>query len=87
MKFRLQFTSAARRDLRRLSARIRFRIERAIDDLTDNPYPRSSLNLKGIDRTWRIRVGAFRVVYEVQEELILVTVLKVDRRSEDTYRI
>ena len=87
MKFRLQFTSAARRDLRRLNARIRYRIERAIDDLTDNPYPRSSLKLKGIDRTWRIRVGAFRVVYEVQEELILVTVLKVDRRSEDTYRI
>ena len=87
MKFRLQFTSAARRDLRRLSARIRYRIERAIDDLTDNPYPRSSLKLKGIDRTWRIRVGAFRVVYEVQEELILVTVLKVDRRSEDTYCI
>lgn len=87
MKFQLHFSSGARRDLRRLDTRIRNRIERAIEGLTENPYPRASLKLKGVDRTWRIRVGAFRVVYEVQEELILVTVLKVDRRSEDTYRI
>lgn len=87
MKFQLQFSSGARRELRRVDARIRNRIERAIQNLTENPYPRASLKLKGVDRTWRIRVGSFLVVYEVREELILVTVLKVDRRSEDTYRI
>ena len=87
MKFRLRFSPAANRDLRRLNARTRKRIEDAIEDLAGNPYPRASLKLKGVDRTWRIRVGAFRVVYEVHEDLILVTVLKVDRRSEDTYRL
>lgn len=87
MKFRLRFSPAARRDLRRLNARTRNRIEDAVEDLTENPYPRASLKLKGVDRTWRMRVGAFRVVYEVHEDLILVTVLKVDRRSEDTYRL
>ena len=87
MKFRLRFSSAARRDLRRLDARVRNRIENAIEDLTDNPYPRPSLKLKGVDRTWRIRVGAFRVVYEVHEDVILIIVLKVARRSEDTYRL
>ena len=87
MNFRLQFSSGARRDLRKLDARIRNRIEREIESLRENPYPRASLKLKGVERTWRIRVGAFRVVYEVHEDLILVTVLKVDRRSEDTYRL
>ena len=87
MKFRLRFTSAARRDLRRLDTRIRNRIEDAIEALSENPYPRASLKLKGVDSAWRIRVGAFRVVYEVHEDLILVTVLKVDRRGEDTYRL
>ena len=87
MKFQLQFSSGARRELRRLDSRTRTRIEESIENLTENPYPRASLKLKGVDRTWRIRVGAFRIVYEVREELILITVLKVDRRSEDTYRI
>ena len=87
MNFQLQFSPGAHRDLRRLDTEIRSRIERAIEGLKDNPYPRASLKLKGVDRTWRIRVGAFRVVYEIHEDLILVTVLKVDRRSEDTYRL
>ncbi len=87
MKLRLRFSSGARRDLRRLDPRIRNRIENAIEDLSENPYPRASLKLKGFDRTWRIRVGVFRVVYEVHEDLVLVIVLKVDRRSEDTYRL
>ena len=87
MRFRLQFSSRARRELSRLETRVRNRIEKAIEYLTENPYPRASLKLKGVERTWRIRGGAFRVVYEVRDELILVTVLKVDRRSEDTYRI
>ena len=87
MKFRLRFSPAARRNMRRLDSRVRNRIESEIEALTDNPYPRASLKLKGVNRTWRIRVGAFRVVYEVHEDTILVIVLKVDRRSEDTYRI
>ena len=87
MKLRLRFSSGARRDLRRLDPRIRNRIENAIEDLSENPYPRTSLKLKGFDRTWRIRVSVFRVVYEVHEDLVLVIVLKVDRRSEDTYRL
>ena len=87
MKFRLQFTPGSRRDLRKLDVQTRNRIENAIEGLSKNPYPRSSLKLKGFDRTWRIRVGAFRVVYEVHEDVILVIVLHVDRRSEDTYRL
>lgn len=87
MRFRLQFSSGSRRDLRRLDARIRSKIENAVGNLSENPYPRASLKLKGFDRTWRIRVGVFRVVYEVHEDLVLVIVVKVDRRSEDTYRI
>ena len=87
MKFRIQFTSGARRDLRRLNSQIRSRVESAVQNLSENPYPRACLKLKGFDRTWRIRVGAYRVVYQVHEDLILVQVLKVDRRREDTYRI
>ena len=87
MNFRIQFSPGARRDLRRLNSRIRIRVESAIQDLSENPYPRACLKLKGYDRTWRIRVGAYRVVYQVHEDLVLVQVLKVDRRSKDTYRI
>ena len=87
MRFRVEISSRARRDIRRLDQQIRNRIESAINGLAENPYPRGSLKLKGYDRAWRIRVGTFRVLYDVYEDLVLVVVLKADRRGEDTYRI
>jgi mRNA interferase RelE/StbE len=87
MRFRVEISSRARRDIRRFDQQIRNRLESAINGLAENPYPRGSLKLKGYDRTWRIRVGNFRVLYDVYEDLVLVVVLKADRRGEDTYRI
>jgi len=41
--------------------------------------------LWGEERTWRIRVGAYRVVYDIYDDRALVVILKVARRSERTY--
>jgi len=60
-------------------------IEEAILGLEDDPRPPGCRKLRGLDG-WRIRVGNWRVLYHIDDEKRLVTVIDVKRRREDTYR-
>ena len=60
------------------------RIVAAIRELAEDPRPRGSTKLK--DAIHRLRVGAYRIIYHVNDEEKAVTVGRVARRREDTYR-
>jgi mRNA-degrading endonuclease RelE of RelBE toxin-antitoxin system len=53
--------------------------------LAAEPRPRLSLKLKGGPPRWRRRFGDYRVIYTISDRERLVLVLRVVRRSEDTY--
>ena len=61
------------------------RISSAILELEDDPRPRGCRKLRGLEG-WRIRVGDWRVIYAIDDEERLVTVVEIKRRREDTYR-
>ncbi|MDA0988381.1 MAG: type II toxin-antitoxin system RelE/ParE family toxin [Chloroflexi bacterium] len=84
--YRVELSSAAQRDLRRLPQEVQGRLETPILALAENPRPSGVLKLRGEVRTWRIRVGPYRVVYDIHDDQALVVVLTVARRSETTYR-
>jgi len=88
--YRLEVSPAAERDLERLKRRIqRHNLERmrtAIRSLADNPRPRGVRKIEGSERAYRIRVGDYRVVYEIYDKESLVLILQVARRAETTYR-
>ena len=86
MTFRVELAPAAQRNIRRISSRYREPIENAIYRLGDDPYPHGSIKLRGEENTWRVRVGRFRIIYEVQADLLLVLILRVAPRNEATYR-
>ncbi len=87
MPLRVELTSAAKRDLRRLSPQIQARLLEPILALTHNPRPVGVRKVSGEEKTWRIRVGQYRVIYDIYDDQELVIVLKVDRRRESTYRL
>lgn len=87
MKYTVTITAAARHGLRRIDPQYRGRVERAIDALRSNPAPRQSEKMRGYEFTWRLKVGRYRVIYEVYEDRLHVVVIKAGPRSEDTYRI
>lgn len=60
-------------------------VAKAIDGLRDNPRP---VRCKKLRETglWRIRVKRYRVVYDIDDDAQIVTVLKVAPRREDTYK-
>lgn len=88
--YRLEVSPAAERDLERLKRRIqRHNLERlrtAIRSLADNSRPRGVRKIEGSERAYRIRVGDYRVVYEIYDKESLVLILQVARRAETTYR-
>ncbi len=88
--YRLEVSSAADRDLEKLKGRIRRqdfeRLRDAVRGLAEEPRPHGVWKIKGEERAYRIKVGSYRVVYEVYDNDNLVLILQVTRRSETTYR-
>ena len=64
-----------------LDSQDRERIKKAILELRDNPRPPNCRKLAGRDG-WRVRVGSYRVIYEVNDESKSVVILNVGHRRE-----
>jgi mRNA interferase RelE/StbE len=80
---RLVVLRAARQDLRRLAAEVASRVATAIDGLAEDPLPPGCRLLRDRDsRTWRVRVGDWRVLYEIDDAAGTVTILRVLHRSK-----
>ena len=73
---------AAERDLNRLSSRLHERVVSALQALQKNPRPPGCRKLTGTGNDWRIRVGDYRVVYEIDDRASLVRVNRVRHRRE-----
>ena len=88
--YRLEVSPAANRDLEKLKGRIRRqdleRLRVAVGGLAEEPRPQGVRKIRGADKSYRIRVGSYRVVYEVYDNDNLILILQVARRSETTYR-
>lgn len=83
-KYRLVFKASVSRDLRPIPKQDVARILQRIEELQVNPRPVGSEKLSGQER-YRIRQGVYRIIYEVTDELLVVTVVKVGHRK-DVYK-
>ena len=80
--YRILLERAAERDLRRLSRDIHDRIIAALQELARHPRPPGCRKLSGSKNDWRIRVGDYRVVYEIADGTHEVRVNRVRHRRE-----
>ena len=82
MSYSVEFTAAAARQLRKLDRPVRARLVVAIEGLADDPRPAGATKLVGEQTAWRIRVGDYRVIYDVLDEALVVTVVRAGHRRE-----
>ncbi len=80
--FRVSITSRAERELKRLDRPIKNRIVSAILALASDPRPPGCLKVRSEEGVWRIRVGDWRVGYQVDDSNNEVVVVRVAHRSE-----
>jgi mRNA interferase RelE/StbE len=85
MAFRIEWKKSTRKDLRKLPASVTERVVAVVEGLADNPFPHGVEKLTGSEHAYRIRLGDYRIVYEVVTELNLVEIQRV-RHRKDVYR-
>jgi mRNA interferase RelE/StbE len=83
--YSLRFKSSVEKDLRRLPAKSRSRCLERIAELCLTPRPAGMRQVIGGKRTYRLRVGVHRVIYQVDDMARVVTVAYV-RHRKDAYR-
>jgi mRNA interferase RelE/StbE len=84
-RYRIEVSATAERQLKRAPRPDQIRILRAIQRLAHEPHPPGCRKLSTYDDVFRIRVGTYRVIYEVRRRQILIVMLKVGHRK-DVYR-
>ena len=72
----------AERDLKKLSQEMFHRIIPQIKVLSDNPKPAGCRKITGSKNDWRIRIGDYRIIYEIDEKEKAVKVMRVRHRRE-----
>ncbi|MGI8392792.1 type II toxin-antitoxin system RelE family toxin [Leucobacter sp. W1038] len=81
MSYRIEVRPAALRALRKIHPDDRKRIQGAIALLAQEPRPPGATSLRGRDGI-RVRVGDYRIIYTVQDEVLLVVVVGLGHRKE-----
>ena len=81
MRFEIQATQSAAKALDRLPKEVRERVLDALVVLESQPRPPGSKKL--VNRSaWRIRVGDYRVLYEIREEKLVILIVEIGHRRE-----
>jgi len=80
--YSVKITSRAEGELKRLDRPVKNRVVTAILALASEPRPPGCLKVKSAEGIWRIRVGDWRIGYEIDDSLQEVVVIRVGHRSE-----
>jgi mRNA interferase RelE/StbE len=78
--YELVFKKSVAKDLRRLPQQDVLRILERIRSLAEDPRPLGCEKLSTLER-YRIRVGIYRVIYEIQDRILTVLIVKIAHRS------
>lgn len=85
MTYTVEIKPAAKRQIRKLSPPIQAAIVRQLEELAEEPRPVGVKKLSGEENTYRVRVGDYRILYEICDRILLVWVVRVENRR-DVYR-
>ena len=83
--YQIEWKRSALRELRQVDHQAVVRIVSSVESLSSAPFPSGVRKLHGSRHTYRIRVGDYRVIYEVVQSHLLVQILRV-RHRKDAYR-
>ena len=82
MPYSIRFTPRALRDFSALDRTVRQRLQLHIDRLAENPFPLGAKKLHAEEPFYRIRVGDYRVIYQVEAHQLVIIVVKIGHRRE-----
>jgi mRNA interferase RelE/StbE len=85
VSYEVEIAPAAKRQIKKLPLDVQQKVVAKLEELAIEPRPDGVTKLEGSDNLYRVRLGKYRIIYEIQDGLLLVTVVKVKHRK-DVYR-
>jgi mRNA interferase RelE/StbE len=85
MTYEIIITKSIQKQLDNLPNNIQERVYNKISQLAEEPRPDGVVKLKGYDNEYRIRIGDYRLVYEIQDEQLIVLLVQCKHRR-DVYK-
>ncbi len=82
MKYRIEFKRSAAKALQKIPKPARKRIRDKIDSLSEKFPDPATTKMKGDNPFHRIRVGDYRIIYEIHSDILVIMVLKIGLRKE-----
>jgi mRNA interferase RelE/StbE len=79
--YRIEYAPEIRAELRRVPGNYRQRFRRIIEALAQNPRPQYAIELRDRPNRYRIRVDKWRLVYEVEDDVLLILVLRIGQKT------
>ena len=80
--YKIQWKNSAKKELKKLERKFIPNIVNAVTALAKNPRPTNSKKLVGSEHTYRIRINDYRVVYSIEDDILLIEIIRVRHRKE-----
>jgi mRNA interferase RelE/StbE len=80
MRFQIIWSNSAAKELKKLDRTVSKRIFKKVSQLSENPYNFDVIKMVG-DPHFRLRVGDYRVIFDIQNDLLRILVIKVGHRK------
>ena len=82
MAYQIEFAPRAYRQFKKLERDTQRQLLSRIEDLSSNPRPSGVKKLAAVENLYRIRIGDYRVVYEIRDRALVVVNVKVGHRRD-----
>jgi mRNA interferase RelE/StbE len=83
--YRIDILPTAKKALAELPRNLQKRIDQRILSLADDPCPPGAVKIQGMLNGWRIRVGDYRILYTIENDRLLILIIRIGHRR-DVYR-
>jgi mRNA interferase RelE/StbE len=83
--YKIEWKHSAVKELRKLPKDVIVRILKAVEQLSDNPYPSGVRKLVGSEHSYRLREGSHRIIYTVLSSSLIIQIIRVGHRK-DVYK-
>ena len=85
LHYKIIWKESAFKELQKIDSVFIPKIIKAVESLSENPFPRNSKKLFGSEHAYRIKIGSYRVVYTILHGKLLIEIVRIAHRK-DVYR-
>lgn len=85
VSYKIEWKKSAVKELHNIPKKYIPKILSKVESLSSNPYPIGRRKLSGSEKTYRIRIGSYRIIYEVEKGQLIIQIVQVKHRK-DVYK-